>query len=223
MLYYCINILNILISIEFILKYYKIYAILYHNWRIYIMKSIGKILQYYRKQNNMTQSDLAAKMSEYGYPIKNGAISTWEKDYSIPNAIQFLQLCEILGITDIYKTFIGKIRIIPLRMMGVSAGTGEYVGDDVTIEDYIETSNQDADYALRINGDSMTSLYPDDSIVLVHKTEILNNGDIGIFYLNGEQYCKKIIGNQLISINPNYKPIDINNLDYFRILGKVVN
>ena len=69
----------------------------------------------------------------------------------------------------------------------------------------------------------MTPLYPDNSIVLVHKTEILNNGDIGIFYLNGEQYCKKIIGNQLISINPDYKPIDINNLDYFRILGKVVN
>ena len=68
----------------------------------------------------------------------------------------------------------------------------------------------------------MTPLYEDGSIVLVQKTEILENGDIGIFYLDGEQYCKRMVGNQLISINPKYKPIDVSNLNYFRILGKVV-
>ena len=66
-----------------------------------MMKSMGSLLQYYRKKNGYTQADLAAKMSEYGYPIKNGAISTWEKETAIPNANQFLVLCQILNITDI--------------------------------------------------------------------------------------------------------------------------
>lgn len=180
------------------------------------MKSIGKTLQYYRKQNNLTQAELAAEMG-----VKHGAVSSWENDATIPNAIQFLRLCEILEITDIFGVFGLTIRTIPLRMMSVSAGTGEYVGDD-SIDTYITTNNEYADYALRINGDSMTPLYEDGSIVLVQKTEILENGDIGIFYLDGEQYCKRMVGNQLISINPKYKPIDVSNLNYFRILGKVV-
>lgn len=182
-----------------------------------VMRSIGKTIQYYRKLHNLTQAELAIRCG-----IKHGAVSAWENDTAVPNAVQFLRICEILEITDIYETFIGKIRTIPLRMMGVSAGTGEYVGDE-TVAEYIKTSNEYADYALRINGNSMEPLYPDDSIVLVQKTEILRNGDVGIFYLNGEQYCKKIMGNQLISLNSDYSPIDINDVDYFRILGKVVN
>lgn len=184
------------------------------------MKTIGELLQSYRKANNLTQADLAIRMSELGYPIKNGAISTWEKNSSVPNANQFLALCQILNITDIYDTFINISRKIPLRLMGVSAGTGEYVNDDYC--EYIETTNGLADYALRINGDSMQPMYMDNDIVLVQNTEIINNGDIGIFYLDGEQYCKQLLNNKLISINNNYSPIDIINIDCFRILGKVL-
>lgn len=82
------------------------------------MKTIGELLQSYRKANNLTQADLATRMSELGYPIKNGAISTWEKNSSVPNANQFLALCQILNITDIYNTFININRKIPLRLKG---------------------------------------------------------------------------------------------------------
>ena len=187
-----------------------------------MMKSMGSLLQYYRKKNGYTQADLAAKMSEYGYPIKHGAISTWEKETAIPNANQFLVLCQILNITDIYNTFIDECRNIPLRLMGVSAGLGEYVDDDV-VEKYVMTNNLLADYALRINGDSMEPFIWDNDIVLVHKTEILNNGDVGIFYLDGEQYCKRLQNNHLVSDNTKYKPIDISNTDCFKILGKVIS
>ena len=106
--------------------------------------------------------------------------------------------------------------------MGVSAGLGEYVDDDV-VEKYVMTNNLLADYALRINGDSMEPFIWDNDIVLVHKTEILNNGDVGIFYLDGEQYCKRLQNNHLVSDNTKYKPIDISNTDCFKILGKVIS
>ena len=182
-----------------------------------MIESIGKTIQLHRKMNHMTQAELAQRMSENGCPIKNAAISTWESDGSTPNAYKFLTLCQILGITDIYETFINPI---PLRLVKVSAGTGEYVDDDSY--EIINTINPEADYALRISGDSMENEYCDGDIVLVRKTDCLENGDIGIFYVNGEQYCKKLDRNRLISLNPKYKPIMLENVDCFRILGKVV-
>lgn len=185
------------------------------------MKLIGQILQQYRKQNNLTQSELATILSQYDHPIKNGMISAWEKNNSIPNTYQFLTLCQVLGITDIYDTFITDIRRIPLRLMGVSAGTGEYI-NDYSIDNYIETDNMLADYALRINGNSMEPIYRNDQIILVQNTEVLKDGEVGIFYLDGEQYCKQLAGNKLLSYNPDYAPIEMNEVNTFRILGKVV-
>ncbi|SKB46212.1 hypothetical protein SAMN06296386_10167 [Lachnospiraceae bacterium] len=42
-----------------------------------------------------------------GIPTKPAAYSTWETGNSIPNAVQFLAMCKILGITDIFNQFIG--------------------------------------------------------------------------------------------------------------------
>lgn len=55
----------------------------------------------------MSQIELADKLRNYGVNVSNAAVSAWEKDISVPNAHQFLALCKILGITDIYNTFIG--------------------------------------------------------------------------------------------------------------------
>ena len=93
---------------------------------------------------------------------------------------------------------------------------------DESVDDYIVTTEKLATYALRINGDSMEPLYGDNDIVLVQKTEILENGDVGIFYLDGDQYCKRLQSNWLMPENKNYSPIDISNSDCFRILGKVI-
>lgn len=212
---------KILVSLEFDIALPQ--DVCYIKWRTEYMrmKSIGKTLQYYRKKNGYTQADLATKMSEYGYPIKNGAISTWEKGSVVPNASQFLVLCQILNITDIYNTFINVPKQIPLRLIGVSAGYGEYVDDD-TVENYIETTNTAASYALRISGNSMQPLYQDGDIILVQQTKTLCNNEVGIFYVDGEQYCKRLVNNFLVSENTQYKPIDISNIDCFRILGKVL-
>jgi hypothetical protein len=160
-------------------------------------------------------------MTENGYPIKGGAISTWEKGVSLPNANQFLALCKILDITDIYGTFITPLKQIPLRLMSVSAGTGEYVNDDSYT--LINTGILEADYALRINGDSMEPIFNDGDIVAVEYSDSINNKDIGIFYVDGEHYCKILENNKLISANPKYNPILLNHVNTFKILGRVIS
>ncbi len=70
--------------------------------------SIGQTITSHRKQNGLSQIELASKLSDYNIHISNAGISAWEKSNSTPTAPQLLALCEILGITDIYNEFIGK-------------------------------------------------------------------------------------------------------------------
>jgi len=70
-------------------------------------KKLGSILASHRKEMKISQYDLAEQLAHYGVNVSNAAISAWEKDTSVPNANQFLALCKILGITDIYNEFIG--------------------------------------------------------------------------------------------------------------------
>lgn len=70
-------------------------------------KKLGSILASHRKEMKISQLELAEQLTNYGINVSNAAISAWEKDSSVPNANQFLALCKILGITDIYNEFIG--------------------------------------------------------------------------------------------------------------------
>lgn len=72
------------------------------------MKNIGKVLSEYRKKAGLSQTQVADSLRSYNINIKNAAVSAWEKNVSIPNAAQFLALCELLSITDIYSNFIGE-------------------------------------------------------------------------------------------------------------------
>jgi len=110
----------------------------------------------------------------------------------------------------------------------VSAGFGTYLGDsdsqyDLLLfdEDYVP---KQADYGLRVKGDSMAPLIHDGDIVWVKEQSQVNNGAIGIFIIDDEAYCKKIevaygkSGQQrsirLLSLNPEYEPIIIKEYDY---------
>lgn len=71
-----------------------------------MVKKLGSILASHRKEKKISQIELSEQLEHYGISISNAAISAWEKDSSVPNANQFLALCKILGITDIYNEFI---------------------------------------------------------------------------------------------------------------------
>ncbi|MBR6223849.1 MAG: hypothetical protein IKQ71_10490 [Lachnospiraceae bacterium] len=65
-----------------------------------------------------------------------------------------------------------------------------------------------------------------EQIVYVRQQESVENGEIGIFELDGKSYIKKMRstpdGNFLISLNPKYEPIPINIDSSFKVFGKVL-
>ena len=115
------------------------------------------------------------------------------------------------------------LRTFRLYDVAVSAGTGMYLDDsdyeEVTSEDLIP---EETDYAVRVRGDSMEPKYYDDQILFIKTQETLENGEIGIFHLNGDAYLKKLDNGSLISLNSKYKPIKIREHDEFRVMGKVL-
>ena len=64
-------------------------------------------------------------------------------------------------------------------------------------------------------------------IVWVQQTQDLCSGDIGVFYLDGNSYCKVLqndqSGQSLSSLNSDkYSPIHITVNSDFKVFGKVV-
>lgn len=64
-------------------------------------------------------------------------------------------------------------------------------------------------------------LYSDGDTVLVSK-EPVDIGDIGLFVIDGNGYIKKKGNQELISLNPDYKNIQINEFDTVYCMGKVI-
>lgn len=79
----------------------------------------------------------------------------------------------------------------------------------------------EADFAIRVFGDSMEPTFFDGDIALVRKTEI-SIGDIGIFVINGESYIKEKGDGILISHNKKYENIFLNGNESQLSVGKVI-
>ena len=78
---------------------------------------------------------------------------------------------------------------------------------------------------LLVNGDSMVDLFHDGDIVEYHPQPELENGEIGVFAINGGITMKKFRKNddiRLESLNKKYEDIVIQETDDFSILGKVI-
>lgn len=72
------------------------------------MKNIGETIAKYRKSQKLSQGELAEKLKAYGLNPSAASVSSWEKNVSIPNAVQIFGICEVLGIKDIFSEFISS-------------------------------------------------------------------------------------------------------------------
>lgn len=135
---------------------------------------------------------------------------------------------------------------INLYLQAASAGTGQYLDNDVhdRISFPISMIPKGTEFAIRISGDSMEPAFYSEQLAFVKRSVSLNSGDIGIFLLDGESYIKKYSeempeydeiedyiyssGNIqkkpiLISLNKKYNPIHVGRDQQFKIIGKVLN
>ena len=63
--------------------------------------------------------------------------------------------------------------------------------------------------------------------IWIEQTACLDDGEIGIFYLDGNAYVKKFqnnrLGTYLISLNKKYDPIPVTENSSFKIFGRVLS
>ena len=119
-----------------------------------------------------------------------------------------------------------ELKVIKLYDFPVSAGHGNFIGDETSGYTEITTNNRKADYAVKISGDSMEPKYHDGDVILVKSQHTLNNGQLGIFFYDGETRFKKYSKNNkkisLISLNKDYNPVVIASNRKLVIQGLVL-
>lgn len=131
----------------------------------------------------------------------------------------------------------GKIEDINLKIIRyydfpVSAGHGNFIGDETATYIKITTDNRKADFAVKITGNSMEPDYHDGDILLVKSQNTLNNGQLGIIFYDGDTLFKKYKKNKkketIISLNKTeYPPVEIPSnrklIIQGLVLGKITN
>ncbi len=177
--------------------------------------SLDEMLGTAKAENAVLPADLATKYKELDTDGKEAVAYTINKEYT--------RMCKQQTDTP-YSLDTAAVRKLRLYNTPASAGTGSYLfGDDYTeISVFANEKTEDADFAVRVYGDSMMPRYENGDILLVMGTEDIGKGELGIFSLNGESYFKKYGGNRLISYNPAYKDIPLSETDEFLCFGKVI-
>jgi SOS-response transcriptional repressor LexA len=113
---------------------------------------------------------------------------------------------------------------LPLYDLPVSAGTGVALDEDSAVEISVRDNSltREADFALRISGNSMEPRYRDGDILLVQETDTLEYGELGIFILDGCGFFKVYAGDRLVSLNEEYGDILLKDFSDARIAGRVI-
>ena len=121
-----------------------------------------------------------------------------------------------------------SVETIRVYTNSASAGFGEYLEDsdyeDIEMNDSIPSQ---ADFGITIHGDSMMPRINDGDVVWVRQQDSVEANQIGVFVLNGDALCKKLVssGNKffLRSLNNKYKDIPITEFDNLKVIGRVID
>lgn len=200
------------------------------------MFSIGEKIKNLRKNNNLTQEDLAEAIGISSQTLLN--YETEKRQIPI-DVLGKIALYFKLPIESFFNDTLkndnltkGETRQIPI-LESVSAGNGNSIDiyKEDNIKDWIDISisiAKKADFGTFIEGNSMEPRFHDGDLILVERTDTLNAGEIGVFTLNEQVYCKKYEFNPFLeivtlkSLNSDYAPIKVTKDDDFKIEGRVI-
>ena len=198
------------------------------------MYSIGDKIAYLRKKIGLKQEELAEELEISRQSLLNYETEKRQIPIDVLSKIAIFFKIPIeaffLDDYDEFKEVKTNNSTIKIPIISrASAGLGVYGRDEIL--DWLEVSKsiaKNATFATFIDGDSMEPKIHDDDLVLVQEASMLDSGEIGIFFLNDDVYCKKFQYNEftkeiiLKSINQKYKPKEVTSDDDFRIIGRVV-
>lgn len=196
-----------------------------------------------RDEKGLTQADLA-EIVGINSPQSVGYYETGKRDMS---TTCLMQLAEFFGVTTDYLLGIEKYEskiddssnnCLYVPVVGnVTAGNPILATEN--IQKFLPISSEmfafdksDTLFFLKVNGESMNKIIPNESYVLVKKQNIAENNDIVVAITNEDNEATlkryKIIDSYFVMLEPesnndNFKSIVINGKSKdFRILGKVI-
>jgi len=103
-----------------------------------------------------------------------------------------------------------------------AAGYGNWLNDDDSFEEIaVPAIPSGAEFGVRISGDSMEPQINDGDIVFVKRQPTIDIGEIGIFIVDNEAYCKQLAfrNNQyyLHSLNNRYRDIPLSGESIYTV------
>lgn len=236
------------------------------------MERMGKMANYLgsklcalRKQRKISQKDMAELLTKRGIKVTNQAVSKWESGASLPNAVQFLIICDILEITDIGGIFLGrsneifagindegraritefsgfirdsgaydapdaptprgsKVRTLPIYDIEAAKGSDRFL--DKTDYTLLQAGTEvpiEANFGIKISGESMEPDYHDGQIVWIKQRSKLEHGEVGVFMYDGNCYFKRLRdrvgGMRLQSLDSKFPDVIVSEPDKITMYG----
>lgn len=111
------------------------------------------------------------------------------------------------------------------KSLSPAAGTGVPMLDYAEMDKLFLPStpaSMNSDLILKVNGDSMSPAYPDQSLVFVNTSLDVPVGEVGIFIVDGELFIKELHADRLYSLNRDYPDILFTEDTDVRTFGKVM-
>ena len=142
-------------------------------------------------------------------------------------AMDYIELLHDSGRYKVKPVQTVRTRCLPLYSLAVSAGTGQFLdSDDYEMTEVGPEVSDNANFGVRVAGDSMEPRFHDGQTVWVSQQHSLMTGEIGIFLYDGNAYLKQLVAGEdrlvLHSLNPAYDDIPVSPELPLRVLGKVV-
>ena len=197
------------------------------------MSEFSKVFKNLRKDNNLTQSELAKKLG-----VATSTVGMYERAQREPDfeTLEKIANCfgvnmnTILGNNSGEKSVSGtKIPVLGKVAAGIPITAVENILDYEEISS--ETAASGEFVALKIQGSSMEPRMYDGDVVIVRVQSSVENGEVAVVMVDGSEATVKKIqfhpnGIFLKPFNPSYDPIFYSNEEIeklpVQIFGKVV-
>ena len=197
-------------------------------------KFADRLLQL-RQEANLTQEELSNSLNlKYNLGTNKGMISKYEKGLHVPGFTFVDYVADYFGVTTDYlmdrsnnKYYDDNTHDKRIPILGtISAGLPIIAQENIIGYEY---TSDNCDFCLRVKGDSMINArIHDGDIVYVKKQSDVENGEIAVVIIDGEEATLKrvykINGNVILHPeNPIYKDMIFSKKDFkqVQIIGKV--
>lgn len=193
----------------------------------------------HREKMGISQAELSRRIGVSRQTFNNYELGKREADYEtllkiaeeLHTSVQALLTDENLEPQNGIVLEKDNIYMIPI-FKTVSAGFGAYADDQICGYEplYLESQREaEETLAIAVKGDSMYPKIEEDDLVVVHKQDYFENGDIVVAVVCGENdgFVKRAFQTEekltLESINPSYPPMIFSGskLDDIKIMGVV--